>query len=190
MGDTSMNDIVSKLISLLEPIINDLDDIKYELSAKRKTLDEVNEMIDEVKDDLTKVSKYRNQKLIIDNLGDIKSNEREYKACCYLMDSVENNIKFLPQYIEASNYMERLINYFKNLKERLSFKVSELQTVCMDKEMNKKYYEILSSENPVVNDANEFRNILDKQNLSDDEKISLLVYILKNNVSNYKKKNS
>ena len=166
-----MNDIVSKLVGLLEPTISDLDTKKEELTTKSKTLDEVNEMLDMVKDDVTKVSKYKNQELIISNLDDIKSTEKEYKACTYLLDSEEKEIKFLPQYLEASNYIERLINYFKKLEEELTLEVSELKVVCNDKEMNKKYYEILSKDNPIIEDAKEFRELLDKQQLFDSEKI-------------------
>lgn len=185
-----MSDIVNKLVDLLKPTINDLDTKKEELAIKNKTLSEVNEMLDEVNDDVTKVSKYKNQELIVSNLDDIKSTEREYKSCCYLLDSVDEKIKTLPQYIEASNYIERLINYFKKLKEKLSLEVSELQVVCEEKELNKKYYEILSKDNPVVNDASEFRNLLDRQELSDSDKIDLLVFVLKNNVNSYLGKNS
>ena len=185
-----MSDIVNKIVDLLKPTINDLDAKKKELSIKKQTLSEVNEMLDEVKDDVTKVSKYKNQELIVSNLDDIKSTEKEYRACCYLLSNEEKEIRSLPQYLEATNYIERLINYFKKLKEELTLEVSELQVVCDDKEINKKYYEILSSNNPIISDANEFRNLLDRQELSDDEKIDLLVYVLKNNVNSYLRKNS
>lgn len=185
-----MNDIVDRLLGLLKPTINDLDTKKEELLIKSKTLDEISEMLDYIKDDVTMMSKYKNQNLIIDNLDDIKSTEKEYKACCYLLDCEEQDIKSLPQYLEASNYIERFIHYFKKRKEELMLQVSELKDICDNKELNKKYYEILSNDNSMVNDVTEFRKFLDNQQLYDEEKVDLLVYILKKNVNSYLGKNS
>ncbi len=182
-----MDECVSKLIALLKPTITDLDERKEELSSKSETLDEVSKMLEEVNEDVKKVSKYKNQNLILDNLGMINTTEREYRACCYLLNCDEKNVCSLPQYIESVNYIERLINYFKKMKEELILEVSELKVVYTDKSLNKKYFEIFSTDNPFVYDAKEFRELLDKQMLTDEDKVNLLVYTIKNNINNYLK---
>lgn len=180
-----MNEIVNKLISLLKPTIKDLDEVKKDLSCKTKTLNDVIDMLDKINNDVTKVPKYANQELILSNLNNINTTEREYNACCYLLNSEKKDIKSLPQYIEASNYIERLINYFKKMEEELALSVSELEVVCNEKSLNKKYYEIFNSECPVVDNTEEFRELIDKQELTNSEKINLLIYTINSNLNSY-----
>lgn len=180
-----MIDFVNKFIALLEPSIVDLDEKKEELSSKSETLNEVIKMLDMVDDNVKNVSKYENQDFILSKLSDINTTEREYRACCYLLNCEEKEVCSLPQYIESVNYMERLINYFKRAREKLALDVSELKVVYEDASLSKKYYEIFSSDNPYVANTKEFRELLDRQVLKDEEKINLLVYTIKNNVNNY-----
>ncbi len=187
---TSMNDYLNNLINLLKPTVCDLDDMLNLLELEKSNLDNVTKLLKWVNDDVSKMGSYEDQNLIITNLKNVNSNETEYKACCYLVNSDDKNICLLPQYLESSNYIERLINYFKKWREDLLLKVAELEITCSDKKMNKKYLEIFEKENPVITDVDEFSEFLEKQELSDDNKISLLVYTIKNNVSFYLEKDN
>lgn len=182
-----MNGFVNKLIDLLEPTINDLDDNLKELSEKQNSLNEINKMLDEVGDDVGKVGTYENQDLILNHLSNLNTNEKEYRACCYLLNSKDKNVCMLPQYIESSNYISRLINYFKKKYEELALDVADLKVVCDTKKINKKYLEIFKEENPVISDTVEFRNFLDNQELSSEDKINLLIYTIKSNINSYLK---
>ena len=180
-----MNAYASKLIDLLNPTIIDLEDKLNELSTKKESLDEIGEMLSKVGDDVIKVGDYENQELIIRHLPNINTNEKEYRASCYLLKSVDKNIQSLPQYIESSNYIERLINYFKKQYDDLKDDVSELENICSEKKLNKKYLEIFSEEKPLVLDTLEFSDFLEKQKLTDEDKINLLIYTIQCNVDGY-----
>ncbi len=182
-----MNESISKLTELLKPTIIDLDDGLNELSIKKNNLFEIGELIKEVGDDIKKIANYKNQNLIIDNLKNINTTEKEYKASCYLINSNDKNIQSLPQYIESSNYLERLINYFKKEYEELALDVSELEVVCNEKKLNKKYLEIFNLESPFVDDTDEFTEFLKEKELTNNDKINLLIYVIKNNIKGYLK---
>ena len=181
-----MNEFVNKLVGLLEPTILDLNDKLNELSNKSEYLKEVSEMLEKVDGDVKKVGSYENQDLILNNLNNINTNETEYKACCYLLNSNDEGVRSLPQYIESSNYIERLINFFKKRKEELELEISELDIICNNKKVNKKYLEIFKEEE-VIYDTSEFKEFLSMQELNDNDKIHILEYVIKNNVDGYLK---
>ncbi len=186
MVDT-MNEYVRMLTDSLEPLIMDLDDRLKELKSKKERMESVSRFLAYVNGDVNLVGIYADQNLIIDNLDNINSNKEEYKASCYLLRSEEESVKSLPQYKEANMYILGLINYFKITKTSLVSEIGELERVCHDKTLEKKYYEIFNEPSPFVSDVNEFMEFLDKHAISDDERINLLIYTIKSNVSEYKK---
>ncbi len=180
-----MGEFINNLISLLEPTVVDLGDKNKELQDKKKLLSEIDEMLMFVDDDIKKVASFKNQQLIVDNLSGIDSNITEYKACCYLLNSDDKNVQLLPQYIESSNYIANLLDYFKKWQEELKNDVTSLEVVCDEKTINKKYLDVFKKENPVVYDVDEFSNFIEKQELSNKDKIDILVYIINSNLNDY-----
>lgn len=185
-----MNEYVKRLTDSLEPLIVDLDDKSMELRLKKEKLESVSRFLAYVNGDVNLVGVYADQDLILEHLDKIDSNKEEYKASCYLLRSEDESVKMLPQYREANLYVLGLINYFKMNKGELTTEIQELESVCREKELNKKYYELFSEEKPFVNDVVEFEEFLDKHVISDEEKINLLVYVIKNNVLNYQEQES
>ena len=181
-----MSDFVKKLIDLLEPTIVDLDDKINLLSQQRKNLDELTLLLEKVGDNVIKIGQYENQDLILNNLSLINSNENEYKACCYLLSSEDEKVRSLPQYMESFNYIARFISALEKRRDELRLEVSELDVVCNNKTANKKYLEIFKEENPVIYNADEFKDFLERQALSNSDKIDLLLYTIKNSVDRYK----
>ena len=182
-----MNDFINKLIVSLEPTILDLDEKLNLLEEEKKNLNELTSLLAEVGNDVEKVGKYPNQELIISRLDLIKSNEKEYKACCYLLNSEDKSVRSLPQYTEASNYIERFINVLRKREEELKLELSDLETVCNSKRLNKKYLEVFKNDNPIIYDPEEFENFIKNQELSNDEKVDILLYTITNSVNGYKK---
>ena len=107
-----------------------------------------------------------------------------------MLKSSDDNVKNLPQYKEANDYILGLINYFKNDKNELLTDIQNLEKICREKEIEKKYFDILTSANPLVDDVLEFREFLDKHVVNDEEKVNILLYTINNNVINYKGKRS
>ena len=184
MVDTMM-EYVKGLTSRLEPLIIDLDDRLNELNLDRQELESVSRLLAYVNGDVNLVGIYADQNLILENLDKVGSNKEEYKACCYLLRSEDENVKSLPQYEQANLYVLNLINYFKLLKSELTVVIQDLEKVCQEKKLEKKYYEIFSNDNPFVYDVSEFKEFLKKHTMSDDEMINILIYTINSNILNY-----
>ena len=184
MVDT-MNDDVRRIEEELEPLIFDLDDKLMELRMKKENLERVSRMLAYVNGDVNMVGIYADQDLIMDNLDKISSNKDEYKASCYLLSSEDDSIRSLPQYRDANLYILSLINYFKMYKSELNSEIQELEEICRNKEMDKKYYELLKEDNPFILDIKEYIEFVNKHTMNDNEKINLLKYAIKSNVANY-----
>ena len=190
MVDIVMNDYVKKLTDELEPLIADLDEKREELNSKKEYCERVSRFLAYTNGDVNLVGIYADQELIFNNLEKVKSTKDTYKASCYLLKSSEDSIKNLPQYKEANDYILGLINYFKNDKSELLINIQNLEKICREKEIEKKYFDIFTSTEPLVDDILEFREFLDKHVVNDEDKVNILLYTINHNVMNYKEKRS
>ena len=181
-----MSDFIEKLTSVLEPTIIDLDSKIEELDLKNKELESIESFLNYVSDDPKRINSYSNQSLLIDILPKINSNENTYNASCYLLSSDDDNVMRLPQYDNAVEYLKNIIYYMKNEKIILTNNVADLEKICCEKKLNKKYYEIFKSTNPVVEDVTEFSDFLENQILDEETKINILMYVIKQNVKEYR----
>lgn len=186
-----MDNSVKKLVDLLEPLIVDLDDQKRYLGEQKDELENVSRMLAYTKDNFDMVSIYADQDLILNCLPKINSDKEEYKASCYLLSSESEEVKKLPQYAEAYNLISDIIEYFKLYKAELVVEVGGLEKTCKEKELAKKYHGILADTvNPFVSDVKEFNDFIERQDLSNEDKIDILMYVLKSNMKEYTEKNN
>lgn len=169
----------------LEPLICDLNEKLQELDYKKEKLEKVSRFIAYINNDVHLVGIYADQELIYDNLENIDSNKAEYKACCYLLENDNENIKKLPQYIEANNYILNLINYFKKCKNDLTSDIQELEKCCHNKKIEKKYYDMFSENKVFVKDTQEFEKFLDEHEIEINDKIQLLKHAINSNIKKY-----
>lgn len=190
MVDIVMNDYIKKLTNDLELLIADLDEKHEELSSKKEYCERVSRFLAYTNGDVNLVGIYADQDLIINCLDKVNSTKEMYKASCYLLKSSDDSVRSLPQYKEANDYILGLINYFKNDKSDLLTDIQNLEKICREKEIEKKYYDIFTSTNPLVEDVMEFREFLDKHVVNDEEKVNILLYTIDNNVINYREKRS
>lgn len=186
MVDIVINDYVKKMTTSLEPLIADLDEKHEELNSKKDYCERVSRFLAYTNGDVNLVGIYADQELIIDKLNSISSSKENYKASCYLLKSSDDSVKNLPQYKEANDYILGLINSFKNDKNDLLIDIQNLEKICREKEIEKKYYDIFTNEKPFIEDVLEYRDFIDKHVINDEEKINLLIYTINNNVINYK----
>ena len=181
---------IRKLTELLEPLIYDLDEQKNYLVERKNELENVSRMLAYTKDNLDMVGIYADQDLIINSLYKINSTKEEYKASCYLLNSENEDVKKLPQYEEAHNLISNIVESFKLYKAELIVETQEVEKKCYEKEIEKKYYDIFNNLNPFVDDVAEFNTFLDNHEISNEDKVNLLVYVLKNNVAEYIRRNN
>ena len=180
---------IKKLVTILEPLVWDLDDQKKYLSKVKDDLEDVSRLLAYTKDDLEMVGVYADQDIILNNLDKIKYSKDDYKASCYLLKSDDESVKNLPQYENARNLITDIVEFFKLHKAELMVEIKDLKEKCQKKEIEKKYYDILSSSNPFIEDIDEFKNILNDHGLTNEDKINILIGIINNNVNNYKSGN-
>lgn len=185
-----MDNSVKKLVDLLEPLIVDLDEEKHSLDEQKKELENVSRVLAYTRDNLNMVGIYAEQDLILDSLPRISSNRDEYKASCYLLSSEDENVKKLPQYKKAKDLISDIVEYFKLYKAELIVETGELEKECDEKELAKKYYNVLSSTNPFIEDPKEFNSFIDKYELTEEDKINILLCAIENNIKEYTEKNS
>ena len=180
---------VQILVRILEPLISDLDEQKKCLEERKEELESVSRLLAYTKDNLEMVGIYADQDLIINNLGKIYCSKDDYKASCYLLKSDDSNVKCLPQYEKARNLISDIIEFFKLHKAELMVEIQELKDSCQKKEVEKKYYDILSSPKPFVEDVNEFKEILNGYDLTSENKINILTSVLNSNIMGYEVRN-
>lgn len=190
MVDIVITESVEKMVSKLEVLVADLDEKRNELNSKKTYYERVSRFLAYTRDDVNLVGIYADQELILDNLNIINSNKEHYRASCYLLKSSDENVKSLPQYKAANLFIVRIIGFFKDCKNQLLLDIQNLEKICREKEIEKKYYDIFKASNPLVDDVLEFKDFLDKHANDEKEKIDLLVYVINCNVSNYEGKRS
>ena len=180
---------IRKLVTILEPRVWDLNDQWKLLSNKKDELENVSRFVAYTKDNYEMVGIYSDQDLVTSKFDELDLDVDDYKASCYLLKSSDENVKRLPQYEKALDMIKEIINYFIQYKATLQEEIQDMNIMCQKKEIEKKYYDILSSSNPYIENIKEFREIIDEHILNDKDKINILVQILKNNISNYESGN-
>lgn len=181
-----MCDYVERFLELLEPLIKDYDLNLNELEDNRKKYESFSNFLDYVDNDVKKICTYDNQDFILDKLSDIVSDEKEYNAACYLINTDIDEIKKLPQYKNASDYMKNVLKYFTKQKSTIYKKVDELSTICDIKRVEKKYYDLFKEDKALITDIDECVDLIKSLDIDNSDRISLIEYVVKNNVYNYK----
>lgn len=184
------SDSIRKLVLVLEPLVEDLEENKKLLEDRKTELESVSRLIAYTKDNIEMVGIYADQEIIINNLENLKISADDYKASCYLLKSESDNVKGLPQYEKAYNLIGDIVEYFKLHKAELSVVIKELTDLCEKKEIEKKYYDILSCPNPLIEDTKEFIEFLKNHEVKDDEIIDILYNTIHDNIVNYGLKNN
>lgn len=184
-----MSDFIKRLVDILNEGFIDLEETENEYGKVHSELLEYDKLLDFINCDVKKLNKYEDDRLILTAVGNIDSKKEDYEAACYLIESNDENVLNLPQYRNAKSYLETLINYLKVTRDKISDHASVLEKECNDMKLNKKYYEILNCDKPLVLEVDEFVDLLNKENITDYEKKEILSYIIKSNVDNYRKEN-
>ena len=70
-------------------------------------------------------------------------------------------------------------------KAELIVETQDLEKNCHEKEIEKKYCELLKEEKPYVEDVQEFKELLNNQSISKSDKINILLYVINSNKVKY-----
>ena len=63
--------------------------------------------------------------------------------------------------------------------------IQELKETCKEKEVEKKYYDIFTSSKPRVENVKEFKELMNKEGLSNEDIINIMYETIKNNIISY-----
>ncbi len=184
------DDSVKSLVAILEPLVEDLEENKNILAERKKELEAVSRLIAYTKDKIEMVGIYADQDLIISNLDKVRYSIDDYKASCFLLKSDNDSVKKLPQYENAYNLVSDIVEYFKLHKAELMVEIQELTTSCEKQEIEKKYYDILSCPNPLIDDGEEFVDFMKNHGLKENNIVNILYQTIHDNIVNYRLKNN
>ena len=184
------SDSVRKLVAILEPLVTDFEDDKRILQDRKTELENVSRLIAYTKDNIEMVGIYADQDIITNNLENLKVSVEDYKASCYLLKSEDESVKSLPQYTKAYDLISDIIEYFKLHKAELIVEIGELTDICTKKELEKKYYDMLSCPNPLIENTKEFIDFLRNHDIKDEEIVNILYSTIHDNIVNYGLKNN
>ena len=170
------SDSIRNLVLVLEPLVLDLEENKKILSDNKQELENVSRLIAYTKDNIEMVGIYADQDIITNNLDNLKTEN--------------DKVKDLPQYKEAYNLISDIMEYFKLHKAELVVEIQRLTDSCEKKEIEKKYYDILSCPNPLIENIKEFVDFLRDHGIKDEEIVNILYNTIHDNIVNYGLKNN
>ena len=184
-----MNDSLVKLLAYIEPKILDIQDKRKELLDLESSYKVLKEIIDLGENSYHDIINFYDQNFILNCIktsNDTYLNNLDlYKSSKYLLKSNNQDLLELPQYKEAINYIEKLFTYLIELYNLTNKKYEDLIEKLEQLEILNKYYLIFSKNNIEINDIDEFLLFLQLVDISLNDKLNVLIQVVKFNVRTY-----
>lgn len=184
-----MNDSLVKLLAYIEPKILDIQDKRKELLDLESSYKVLKEIIDLGENSYHDIINFYDQNFILNCIktsNDTYLNNLDlYKSSKYLLKSNNQDLLELPQYKEAINYIEKLFTYLIELYNLTKKKYEDLKEKLEQLEILNKYYLIFSKNNIEINDIDEFLLFLQLVDISLNDKLNVLIQVVKFNVRTY-----
>jgi len=177
----------SIFLDSIKPNIEGIDEIKEKLDNSMDEYKNLDELVFFIGNDSKKIIDFPNQDLVNNYLSLISKDEKEYQAIKYLISTNDKKLRFLPQYVDSIINLESLSLSIKNLKNKLSSEIDDLSSTYYEKWLNKKYYNIFSTNNIYLSDPSEFSIYLKKLEIPIELKINILGEAIKYNNIYYQK---
>jgi len=179
-----MCEIVDKFIDLMKPYVINIDDDYQVLKEKENALNNLDDICKLIDGDNFKILDIELAR-IAELLDGFKSNEQEFVANKYIFETEIDEVKALPQYIDAKKYIYDFYDYLHNEYSKITDEFHELSDNYSEKELINKYYNMFVNNNVFVNDDLELRRLFDILDMSFEFKNDILIYILKENNKSY-----
>ena len=167
-----------------------IHDNRIEVKALKSVYDSIKELIELGKNSYLDILEYYDQDFIVKAIK-IKSSNVEnnwiskYETSKYLLKNQNSNLKDLPQYKEAIQFMETLFTYLCNLYQEISLEYESKNDKLQQQELFNKYYILFRKNNIFITDIWEFLTFLDLTKISLEEKLDILIFVNKCNIKNY-----
>ncbi len=174
----------SIFLNCIEPNIRDINRVKVYLNQTNKEYDELEDLINFIGSDSTKIVTYENQKLIYDYLNMVPMDIKNYEAIKYLASN--ESMKNFPQWSKAKQSLDSLLDFLLERKQNISERIDVLSYAYTEKYISKKYYDMFSKKDVFIRDPMIFMNFINRIELEDKEKIDIVKDAIKQNLKHYK----
>ncbi len=183
-----MDNSLAKLLACIEPKIANIGDARVEVKSLNEVLKTISEIVELGKNSYLEILDYYDQDFIIRSLKLCQNSDNlisKYKSTKYLLENQNEDIGELPQFKEATKFMQDLINYLSDLCLSIKNEYQEKSSNLQELELFNKYYLVLKTDSIFVTDADEFILFLEKLNLTLDDRLNILIHVNRCNIKNY-----
>ena len=129
-----------------------------------------------MKIDLNKINRKDIESLLLEKEMNIASAQGLFDYCFYTRDNPLNK--------------NDILDYFKLHKSELIVDINDIGNECEKKEKEKKYYDILSCPNPLIENIPEYIEFMKNHGLNNEEIIDILYSTIHDNMINYELKSN
>lgn len=179
-----MCEIVNKFIDLMKPFVLNIEADYQRLKDKEQEFNNLDNILELIANDSFNVLNIELEQLtkLLDNF---ESNQDEFKANKYILQSKIDEVKALPQYAKAKKYIDDFLSYLLKERERTKCEYQELSNCYEEKELINKYYQMFVNNKVFVDNEQELIKIFNVLEMECELKNNLLIYILKENNKSY-----
>ena len=174
-----VNDSLHKLLEYLEPKIENIQENRFEIKSLGNVYETIKEIVELGRKTPFEILDYYDQDFIIKAIKisnhDIERRVERYKTSRYLLINKNQNIRELPQYKEALNYLESLFEYLSSLYLEIELDYETKKNKLKTQELLNKYYLLLKRNNIFIKETEEFIKFLDLCEISYDDKLNILM---------------
>lgn len=175
-----MCDIVNKFIDLMKPYVLNIEEDYQKLKNKEFRLNNLDDILN-----LTNGDCFELLNIEYDNLNayfeKFNTNEQEFEASKYILKTKLDEVKALPQYINANEYIDEFYKKLKIEFSNLKNEYNDLNKNFEEEKLINKYYEMFIADNVFVSNVDELKQVFEILNIDFELKNGLLIYILKEN---------
>ena len=179
-----VNDI-SVFLNCIEPNIKDIYRVKAYLDKTTLEYDEIEDLINYLEGNSIRIINYENQDIINNYLQMISIDEKDYEAIKYLVSN--DKVKELPQWLKAKQTLDSFLDFLVDRKHNIQERVDILSYAYMEKYIAKRYYDMFSKNDIMINDSEMFMNLLNRLDLPDNVKINVIKESIEQSIKNYNK---
>ena len=180
-----MCDAKEKLKKLLQDSVSNIENDKKLLDDTYEIKTKLNDLVLYTNGVPSNIFNYDNSDILIHLLEKVKSNKKEFDAYKYVYFSPIDEMKVLPQYAYAEQYINNIYDYVQLYKEYIDREYEKANCLYKRDIIYEKYLHMFENDNIFIDKPKEFLMVLDEFIFVQDEKIAIIKDILHANNKTY-----
>ena len=154
-----MNNNLRKLLEVIEPKIQNIEENRVENAALKKVSETMKELVG-IGSSYKEVFAFYDQEFIFKaiKIGNSNADDliKRYQSAKYLLQNDNEDLQEMPQFKEAINFMEELYQYLCGLKEKITSDYETKNENLEIQEILNKYYGLLNRNDIFIKDIDDF----------------------------------